>query len=62
MNDNQEVDIDRISYEEASQHFDPATFSTDSFVQATPSEWGDTAIFTPQGLPYIGSEIRKHEG
>lgn len=58
MNDLDEINIDNLPYSEASKYFDPSSFSIDPFVEVTPTEWGEKAVFTPQGLPYMGSELR----
>lgn len=62
MSDIHEDNIDHLSYQEASRYFDPSTFSADPFVQVEHSDWGERAIFTPVGLPYIGCEMRINEG
>lgn len=62
MSDIENQDIDSLTFDVASQYFDPATFSIDPFVKIEPTEWGERAIFTPQGLSYVGSELRINEG
>lgn len=62
MNDLTEINIDQLSYDAASRYFDPATFTTDPFVEVERTEWGERAVFTPQGLSYIGSEMRFSAG
>ena len=63
MDTNQEeINIDNLSYSDASKYFDPATFSTTPFAEVTKTPWGERAVFTPQGLPYVGSELRFNEG
>ncbi len=61
MDDNNQ-NLDTLPYSEGSKLFDPATFSTDSFARSERTEWGEKIIFTPEGLPYIGSELRFEEG
>jgi len=58
MSDSQDLDIDHLRYAEASKYFDPATFSTEPFVEIVSTDWGERAVFTPQGLPFVGSEMR----
>lgn len=55
-------DIENLAYKDAAGHFDPSTFSIDPFVQVEKTSWGERAVFTPEGLPYIGAELRFVEG
>ncbi len=58
----EEINIDNLPYVDASKYFDPATFSVAPFVGIEKTAWGEKAIFTPQGLPYVASELRFNEG
>lgn len=58
----EEINVDKIPYSDASKYFDPATFSITPFVEIVPTSWGEKAVFTPEGLPYVGSELRFNEG
>ncbi len=62
MDANQEINIDNLSYADAAKYFDPATFSVSPFVEVINTPWGQKAVFTPQGLPYVGAELRFNEG
>ncbi|MDO8269170.1 MAG: hypothetical protein Q7T54_00680 [Candidatus Levybacteria bacterium] len=54
--------IDELSYSEAAKYFDPATFSTEPFFKTSSNSWGERVVWTPQGLPYVGSEMQFVEG
>lgn len=57
-----ETNIDELSYQDAAKYFDPSTFSVEPFVKVETTDWGERAIFTPEGLDYVGSEMRIKEG
>lgn len=58
----EEINIDNLTYQDAAKYFDPATFDVTPFSQSSPTSWGEKIVFTPQGLPYVGSELRFNEG
>lgn len=58
----EEIDINSLDYEAASKYFDPSTFSVAPFVRVDNFNWGEQHVFTPEGLPYIASELRFNEG
>lgn len=62
MDTNQEINIDNLPYSDASKYFDPSANSVAPFAEVIKTEWGERVVFTPQGLPYIGSELRFNEG
>jgi hypothetical protein len=58
----EEINIDNLRYSDASKYFDAATFSVNPFVKVETTAWGERHLFTPEGLPYAGSELRFNEG
>lgn len=58
----EEIDINNLNYQDAAKYFDPSTFSVAPFVKVETTPWGERHLFTPEGLPYIGSELRFNEG
>ena len=58
----EEINIDNLSYADAAKYFDSATFSVAPYVEIEKTAWGEKALFTPQGLPYVASELRFNEG
>jgi len=58
----EEINIDNLKYSDAAKYFEAATFITQPFVETTNTSWGTRAVWTPQGLPYMGTELRFEEG
>lgn len=58
----EEINIDNLPYSDAAKYFDPASFTTSPFVETSKTVWGERVVWTPQGLPYVGSELRFIEG
>lgn len=62
MDNSEEINIDNLRYSDAARYFDSATFTVTPFVKVESAPWGERHLFTPVGLPYMGSELRFNEG
>ena len=58
----EEINIDNLKYSDAAKYFESATFLTQPFLETTNTSWGVRAVWTHQGLPYMGAELRFEEG